>query len=141
MLKSKKLNTLMKTNWIGFSSCFLWFFFLFLWFFFSSSILFYFLKLHANVCKLLKFSMLGSSFCFVNCHGKFASQVLLSQDALTFHSIIILCYSHKTMVLQSHVPSQRTWIICEVVIKTLAPIITLCIMNQNNGHWLLGDTL
>ncbi len=88
----------------------------------------------------LNFQYRASFFCFVNCHGKFASQVLLSQDALTFHSIIIFCYFQKTMVLQSHVPFRRTWTICEVV-KTLAPIITKCILNQNDGHQLLGDTL
>ncbi len=88
----------------------------------------------------LKFQYWAGFFCFVNYDGKFANQVLLSQDALPFHSIIIFCYFQKTMVLKGHVPFQRTWTICEVV-KMLAPIITKCIINQNHGHQLLGDTL
>jgi hypothetical protein len=78
----------------------------------------------------LNFKYQAGFSCFVNCHGKFASQVLISQDALNFQSIVIFCYSQKKKkVLQSHVPFQRTWTTCEVV-KTLAPIITKCIIQS-----------
>jgi hypothetical protein len=40
-------------------------------------------------------------------HCKFASLVLIFQDALTFWNAIALCYSSQSMVLQSHVPFQK----------------------------------
>jgi hypothetical protein len=36
---------------------------------------------------------------------KFASLVLIFQNALTFWNAIALCYNSQSMVLQSHVPS------------------------------------
>jgi hypothetical protein len=65
--------------------------------------------------------MLGWGF-LMGYNYKFASQVLLFQDVLIFHWTIVLCYFQQIMVLQSDVPSPRTWVVCEVVIKMLAPI-------------------
>jgi len=33
------------------------------------------------------------------------------------------------MVLQSHIPSPRTWVVCEVIVKGLNPIVTSCVLN------------
>lgn len=45
------------------------------------------------------------------------------------------------MALQSHVPSPKTWAICDVVVKILSPIVTIYVLNQSCIHWLLGDAL
>jgi hypothetical protein len=45
------------------------------------------------------------------------------------------------MALQSHVPSPKTWAICDVVVKILSPIVTSYVSNQSCGHCLLGDAL
>ncbi len=46
---------------------------------------------------------------------KFANQILLFQDALTFRGVIALCYGRQTMALQSHILSLGIWANCEVV--------------------------
>ncbi len=43
----------------------------------------------------LNFKYQAGFSCFVNCHGKFASQVFISQDDVNFQSIVIFCYSQK----------------------------------------------
>jgi hypothetical protein len=68
---------------------------------------------------------------------KFANQVLLIKDVLIFHSTIVLCYFQQIMALQSHVPSPRTWVVCELAIKMLAPIITRCVTNKNHAWKLI----
>jgi hypothetical protein len=45
------------------------------------------------------------------------------------------------MTLQSHVPSPRIWVVCEVVVNILSPIVNGCILNQSQGHWLLLNAL
>jgi hypothetical protein len=45
------------------------------------------------------------------------------------------------MAIQSHVPSPKTWAICDVVVKILSPIVTSYVLNQSCGHYLLGDAL
>jgi hypothetical protein len=62
-------------------------------------------------------------------HCKFASLVLIFQDALTFWNIIALCHSSQSVLLQSHVPFRKTWVVCEAVVKILSPIVSSCVLN------------
>jgi len=39
------------------------------------------------------------------------------------------------------VPSPRTWVVCDMVVKVLSLIVTGCVLNQNCEHWLLMDAL
>ncbi len=82
----------------------------------------------------------GSLILFVF-HCKFASLVLIFQDALIFWNAIALCYSSQSMVLQSHVPSQKTWVVCEVVVKVLSPIVSSSVLNYNPEHYLFAKAL
>jgi len=70
----------------------------------------------------------GSLILFV-VHCKFVGLVLVFQDALTFWSTIALCYNNQLVVLQSHVPSWKTWVVCEVVVKVLSPIVFSYVLN------------
>jgi len=45
------------------------------------------------------------------------------------------------VALQSCVPSPRTWVVCDMVVKVLSLIVTGCVLNQNCEHWLLMDAL
>jgi hypothetical protein len=67
-------------------------------------------------------------------HCKFASHVLLFQDALTFQHAIALCYNNQFVALQNHVPFPKTWVICETIISILSPIVSSCVLNQTCGH-------
>ncbi len=45
------------------------------------------------------------------------------------------------MALQSHVPSPRTLITCETMVKTLSFIATSYMLNQSYEHWFIGNAL
>jgi hypothetical protein len=75
------------------------------------------------------FVWLKSSLILFVAHCKFARLVLIFQDALTFWSAIALCYSNQLVVLQNHVPSQKTWVVCEAIVKVLFPIVSTCVLN------------
>jgi hypothetical protein len=66
--------------------------------------------------------------------------VLIFQDALIFWNAIALCYSSQSVVLQSHVPSQKTWVVCEVVVKVLS-LVSSCVLNYNREHYLFAKAL
>jgi hypothetical protein len=34
-----------------------------------------------------------------------------------------------------------TWHICRIIVDSLGPIVSTCILNQAKGHWLLNDAL
>ncbi len=34
-----------------------------------------------------------------------------------------------------------TWHICHIIVDSLGPIVSTCILNQSRGHWLLNDAL
>ncbi len=72
---------------------------------------------------------------------KFASRVLLFQDALIYQNAIELCYSRQTMVLYSHISSPRTWAIFEVMVNVLSLIVTSYVLNQSCRHYLFRDML
>jgi predicted Na+-dependent transporter len=38
-------------------------------------------------------------------------------------------------------PFSRTWVVVEVVIKVLLPIIIGCVLNESREHWFLGKAL
>jgi hypothetical protein len=51
-----------------------------------------------------------------------------------------MCYSKQINVRMSgHVPPPITWFICQILVDCLSPIISVCILNQVVGHWLLLD--
>jgi len=39
------------------------------------------------------------------------------------------------------VPPPLTWHICCIIVDSLGPIVSTCILNQSRGHWLLNDAL
>lgn len=45
------------------------------------------------------------------------------------------------MALQSCVSSPSISVVCEVVMKVLRPIMTICNLNYSHGHCLLNNTL
>ncbi len=66
-------------------------------------------------------------FFFFVIDDKFTSYIF--QDALTFQSAIALCYITQFVALQFHVPSPRTWAICEAIMKVMSPIVNGCVLN------------
>jgi hypothetical protein len=67
-----------------------------------------------------------SIFCF---HYRFASHVLLFQDALTFRHGIALCYSSQFVALQNCVFFPIIWVVCEAVVSVLSSIVSNCVLN------------
>jgi hypothetical protein len=45
------------------------------------------------------------------------------------------------MVALQELLSPRTWVVCEVVVNLLSPIMIGLILNQSHRHWLLGDVV
>ena len=72
---------------------------------------------------------------------RFASKVLMFQQALQFRATISLCYSRQTMALQNRVPLGQTWAVVEAISSTLSPVVSACVLNQSRGYWLLSDAL
>jgi len=73
--------------------------------------------------------------CFVSLFCKFASKVIMFQEALLFRVAIVLCYSRQTtMKVVNQGPPPFTWHICQVIVDCLSFIVTACILNQSHGH-------
>jgi hypothetical protein len=61
---------------------------------------------------------------------------------LEFKHNIALCYGQQqSLTLQGHVPSPQVWNIARVVVDTLAHVVQQCVLNQNQGYWLLSNAL
>jgi hypothetical protein len=61
------------------------------------------------------------------------------EKVLAFKEAILLCYGQqKTIVLQQKVPKVEVWAIVKAFTFVLNCIITICVMNQSRGHWLLS---
>jgi hypothetical protein len=39
------------------------------------------------------------------------------------------------------VPPPLTWHICHIIVAYFSPVVSICILNQSRGHWLLSDAL
>jgi hypothetical protein len=75
------------------------------------------------------------SICFVSLFCKFASKVIMFQDALLFQNVIVLCYSRQiAMKVVNQVPPPFTWHICQIIVDCLSLIVTICVLNQFHGH-------
>jgi hypothetical protein len=48
---------------------------------------------------------------------------------------------HNSMRMSARVPSPLTWHICRIIVDSLRPIVSTCILNQSKGLWLLSDAL
>lgn len=79
----------------------------------------------------------GSLILFI-VHCKFASRVLLFQDALMFWNTIALCYNNQFVASQNRVLSPKIWAVCEEVVKVLSLIIFGFVLNQICGHWCVA---
>jgi hypothetical protein len=59
---------------------------------------------------------------------------------LEFKHTIALCYGQQqSLALQGHVPSPQVWDIAQVVVDTLVHVVQQCVLNQNQGYWLLSN--
>jgi len=73
---------------------------------------------------------------------KFASKVILFQEALQFKETIILCYNMQNFVrMNAKVAPPLTWHICHIIVAYIGLVVSICILNQSRGHWLLSDAL
>ncbi len=73
---------------------------------------------------------------------RFASKIVLFQEALQFRAIIFLCYSQQiAMKVTSCVPPLLTWHISQKIIDVLSSVVSACVLNQSRGHWLLSNAL
>ncbi len=43
--------------------------------------------------------------------------------------------------INARVPPLLTWHICHIIVDSLGPVVSTCILNQSRGHWLLSDAL
>ncbi len=59
---------------------------------------------------------------------------------MEFKHTIALCYGQQlSLALQGHVPSPQVWDIAQVVVDTLVHVVQQCVLNQNQGYWLLSN--
>jgi len=73
--------------------------------------------------------------CFVSLFYKFASKVIMFQEALLFQATIVLCYNRQTtMKVVNQVPPPFTWHICQIIIDCFSLIVIACVLNQSHGH-------
>jgi hypothetical protein len=64
------------------------------------------------------------------------------QKVLLFHSAIVICCSkHIIVKVICRVLPLLTWQICQIIVNCLFPIVLACVLNELDGHWLLGDAL
>jgi hypothetical protein len=45
------------------------------------------------------------------------------------------------MKMNARVPPPLTWHICHIIVDSLGLVVSVCILNQSRGHWLLNDAL
>jgi hypothetical protein len=45
------------------------------------------------------------------------------------------------MKISARVTPPLTWHICHIIVYYLGHVISICILNQSRGHWLLNDAL
>jgi hypothetical protein len=73
---------------------------------------------------------------------KFASKVIMFQEALQFCSNIAFYYSKQIVVrVIGRIPPPLSWHISQIMVDCLSPIVSACVLNQSCGHWLLNDAL
>ncbi len=64
------------------------------------------------------------------------------QKALQFKDVIILCYSrYNTFRINGKVPPFPTWHIFNIIVDSLFPIVTACVLNQYKNHLLFSNAL
>jgi hypothetical protein len=75
--------------------------------------------------------------------GRFASKVILLQEALDYQHAFALCYPsvHQPNDILSEVPSLETWAVAKAVTDALTPVVQQCVTSQSKGYWLLSDAL
>jgi len=61
------------------------------------------------------------------------------QEALQFHSTIMLCYNkHTIMRVISSVPPLLTWYISQIIVDCFSLIVSIYVLNYSCGHWLFN---
>jgi hypothetical protein len=64
------------------------------------------------------------------------------QETSQFCYVIMFYYNKQTIVrVTCQVPPPLTWHISQIVVDCLSPIVSICVINQSCGHWLLSDAL
>jgi hypothetical protein len=84
-------------------------------------------------------SIMGFPFLSGSC--KFASWVLYILEFVDISKCSCFVLLKKNATLYSCLPSPRTWVVWETIVKLLSPIMISYVLNQNHGHWLLGKCL
>ncbi len=68
--------------------------------------------------------------------------MILFHETFLFCGVIVTCYSKQTAIqIFGWVPPPIIWFICQTLVKYLNPIISVCVLNQFDGHWILFDAL
>nr|XP_024402695.1 uncharacterized protein LOC112295398 isoform X2 [Physcomitrium patens] len=73
--------------------------------------------------------------------GRFASKVILCQEALDYQHALSLYYGSQSNDMYIEVPSVETWAVAKAVTDALTPVLQQCIMNQSKAYWLLSDAI
>jgi hypothetical protein len=69
----------------------------------------------------------------------FASLLAKSFFFKRFYSSRMFCYRKQSLMrMMTRVPPPLTWHICRIVIDCFFFVVTICILNQYEGHWLLS---
>jgi hypothetical protein len=64
------------------------------------------------------------------------------EEALQFHSTIVVCYNKQTIMrVINQMPPPLTWHIYQIIVDCFFPIVSTYVVNQPCGHWLLSDAL
>jgi hypothetical protein len=72
----------------------------------------------------------------------FVSKVVPFQETIEFkHVIVLCCGSQESLALQSCVLNPQVWVIAQVVVDTLGPMVQQCVLNHRQGYYLLSNAL
>jgi len=72
----------------------------------------------------------------------FVSKIIIFQEALQFKNSISFCYNKKNVIkINGKVPPIFTWHISKIIMHAISPIVSACVLNQFNEHWLFSNTL
>ncbi len=72
----------------------------------------------------------------------FVSKIIIFQEALHFKNVINFCYNKQNDIkINGRVPPIFTWHISKIVMHSISAIVSACVLNQFNEHWLFFDML
>ncbi len=78
-----------------------------------------------------------------NFYCKFATKIIMVQEALHFKDVIdIFCYNKQNIIkVNGKVPPLLALHISQIIMNFFSLVVSACVLNQSNSNWLLFNAL